>query len=183
MYYNLILDRLPNITPNGLKIRTDFRESIKFELLMQNSNIEEKDNAKEDQIERLVVGAIITNKNAEILLIKRKADDFLGGIFEIPGGKVENKESILNALIREVKEETNLDVKNINSYIDKFEYLSGSGKKCRQFNFYVETNADEKKIKLTEHDTYKWVGLDKIEAQNISDEVKECLIIYRFNEE
>lgn len=43
MYYNLILDRLPNITPNGLKIRTDFRESIKFELLMQNSNIEEKD--------------------------------------------------------------------------------------------------------------------------------------------
>ena len=30
-----------------------------------------KDNAKEDQIERLVVGAIITNKNAEILLIKR----------------------------------------------------------------------------------------------------------------
>ena len=43
MYYNLILDRLPNITPNRFKIRTDFRESIKFELLMQNSNIEEKD--------------------------------------------------------------------------------------------------------------------------------------------
>ena len=143
-----------------------------------------KDNAKEDQIERLVVGAIITNKNAEILLIKRKADDFLGGIFEIPGGKVENKESILNALIREEKEETNLDVKNINSYIDKFEYLSGSGKKCRQFNFYVETNADEKKIKLTEHDTYKWINLDEIEAQNnISKELKDTLLIYKFNQE
>lgn len=143
-----------------------------------------KDNAKEDQIERLVVGAIIINKNGEILLIKRKSDDFLGGIFEIPGGKVENKESILNALIREVKEETNLDVKNINSYIDKFEYSSGSGKKCRQFNFYVETNADEKKIKLTEHDTYKWINLDEIEAQNnISKELKDTLLIYKFNQE
>ena len=139
-----------------------------------------KDNAKEDQIERLVVGAIITNKNAEILLIKRKADDFLGGIFEIPGGKVENKESILNALIREVKEETNLDVKNINSYIDKFEYLSGSGKKCRQFNFKVEVTGGP--IILTEHDTYKWIGLNEIETQNVSNKVKDCLMIYRFNE-
>ena len=43
MYYNLILDRLPNITPNRFKIRTDFRETIKFELLMQNNNISEKD--------------------------------------------------------------------------------------------------------------------------------------------
>ncbi len=43
MYYNLILDRLPNITPNHFKIRTDFRETIKFELLMQNNNISEKD--------------------------------------------------------------------------------------------------------------------------------------------
>lgn len=46
MYYNLILDRLPKFTPNGLKIRTDFRESIKFELLMQNNNIDEKDKIK-----------------------------------------------------------------------------------------------------------------------------------------
>lgn len=43
MYNNIILDRLPNRTPHNFKIRTDFRESIKFELLMQNKNIEEKD--------------------------------------------------------------------------------------------------------------------------------------------
>ena len=41
--YNLLLDKLPQYTPSGLKIRTDFRESIKFELLMQDNKINDKD--------------------------------------------------------------------------------------------------------------------------------------------
>lgn len=46
MYNNILLDRLPIYTKNGLEIRSDFRESIKFELLMQNTNIDEKDKVK-----------------------------------------------------------------------------------------------------------------------------------------
>ncbi len=40
---NILLDRLPQYTPNGFKIRTDFRESIKFELLMQDNKIDDID--------------------------------------------------------------------------------------------------------------------------------------------
>lgn len=46
MYYNLILNKLPQYTPNHLKIRTDFRESIKFELLMQDKTISDEDKIK-----------------------------------------------------------------------------------------------------------------------------------------
>lgn len=42
MYYNILLDKLPQYTPARLKIRTDFRECIKFELLMQDNTIEEE---------------------------------------------------------------------------------------------------------------------------------------------
>jgi hypothetical protein len=42
MDINILLDRLPQITQSGYKIRTDFRESIKFELLMQDNKIDEK---------------------------------------------------------------------------------------------------------------------------------------------
>lgn len=42
MNKNILLDRLPQYTKSGLKIRTDFRESIKFELLMQDNKIDEK---------------------------------------------------------------------------------------------------------------------------------------------
>lgn len=40
---NILLDKLPQYTPQGLKIRTDFKETIKFELLMQDNKINEID--------------------------------------------------------------------------------------------------------------------------------------------
>ena len=43
MNKNILLDRLPQRTNSGLKIRTDFRESIKFELLMQDNSVNNKD--------------------------------------------------------------------------------------------------------------------------------------------
>ena len=46
MYYNLILNKLPQYTPSKLKIRTDFRETIKFELLMQDKTINDNDKIK-----------------------------------------------------------------------------------------------------------------------------------------
>lgn len=140
-----------------------------------------KEKAKTDGIERFVEGAIIANEKGEILLAKRKSDDFMGGIYEIPSGKAKKGENIMDALIRETKEETNLDIKSINAYIDQFDYLSGSCKKCRQFNFKVEVSGGP--ILLTEHDTYKWVSLEDIENEkNISPELKYSLLIYRFNE-
>ena len=42
MNNNLLLDRLPQYSKSGLKMRTDFRESIKFELLMQDANLNEQ---------------------------------------------------------------------------------------------------------------------------------------------
>jgi len=38
---NILLDNLPTQTPNGFKIRTDFRNVIKFELLMQDNKIKD----------------------------------------------------------------------------------------------------------------------------------------------
>lgn len=138
--------------------------------------------AIEDGIERFVVGAIITNENGDIFLAKRKKDDFMGGIYEIPGGNARKGENIYDTLIREIKEETNLDIKKVESYIDQFDYLSGSCKKCRQFNFEVKVTGGP--ILLTEHDSYKWISLEDIDKENeISPEVKHGLLIYKFNQE
>ena len=72
MFYNIILDKLPNITPHGLRIRTDFRESIKFELLMQNRNIDEKD--------KVMIALNLYYYNIEIKTdkdLKKAVDDIL----------------------------------------------------------------------------------------------------------
>ena len=50
--------------------------------------------AKEDGIEKIVVGGVITDENNKVLILRRKSDDFLGGIDELPSGKLEAGESI-----------------------------------------------------------------------------------------
>lgn len=138
-------------------------------------------NAKDDKIDNVVVGAIITNSKDEIFLAKRRVEDFMGGLYEIPSGKTKNNEKLYEALLREVKEETNLNVIKVNSYIDQFDYLSSSCKKCRQFNFNVEV--DDKQILLTEHDSYKWAKLEDIANEDeISPEVKKVLLTYIYNQ-
>ena len=138
-------------------------------------------NAKHDNVEKVVVGAIITNGDGDVFIARRKKDDFMGGYYEIPGGNSESGETIYDTLVREIKEETNLNIKGIISYVNYFDYVSDSGKKSRQFNFVVEVESIDNII-LTEHDYYEWLKLDNIEKINkISNEVKGVLMIYRFN--
>lgn len=88
----------------------------------------EKDLLK-DGIEKVVVGAVIFLSQETPLLLRRTASDFMGGLVELPSGTVDKGETLIEALVREVKEETGLSVASIDSYIGYFDYLSGSGKK------------------------------------------------------
>ena len=139
------------------------------------------ENGKKDEIEKNVVGALVLNSQNEILILTRKTNDFMGGIDELPSGNMEKGENIYEALVREVKEETNLDLKKVVSYINSFDYVSSSGKKARQFNFVVTVKSEEH-IKLTEHDHYQWLSIDEVRKNTrITDEVKNTLEIYYFN--
>ncbi len=57
-----------------------------------------------------VAVAIIYNQQGSILITQRAAHLPSGGLWEFPGGKLELHETPAAALIREVKEEVNLDV-------------------------------------------------------------------------
>lgn len=142
-------------------------------------NIEIK--AKQDEIVKRVAGAIITNVVGKILLLQRPLDDFMGGILELPSGNVEAEEAINQGLVREVKEETNLDTRTIGMFINSFDYLSSSGKKSRQFNFEVKVENYENII-LTEHDNYVWLDYEEVRNnERITDEVKYTIEIYNYN--
>ena len=59
---------------------------------------------------KIVVSIALINDNDEILLSKRPENKFLPGFWEFPGGKVEIGEAPKDALIREIKEELNIDI-------------------------------------------------------------------------
>jgi 8-oxo-dGTP diphosphatase len=131
--------------------------------------------AEADGVEQLVVGAIV-QQGDKVLLLKRPEDDFMGGIFELPSGKVDAGETLGAALVREVKEETNLDVTGIVDYIGCFDYASGSGRKSRQFNFAVSVARFEP-VDLQEHDAYTWMPLAS--ELPVTKAVREVFKAYR----
>lgn len=136
---------------------------------------------KEEGIVKNFVGAVILNEKNEVLIMSRKTDDFMGGIDELPSGNMEQGENIYESLVREVKEETNLDVVNVKSYIGNFDYISGSGKKARQYNFVIDVK-NTGNIILTEHDGYNWLTIEEIRKNSkITEEVKYILEICYFN--
>ena len=61
---------------------------------------------------KIVVSIALINNENEILLSKRPEKKHLSGFWEFPGGKVEEGETPEKALIREVKEELNIDINN-----------------------------------------------------------------------
>lgn len=131
--------------------------------------------ANEAGVQQLVVGAIVRDGD-NALLLERPETEFMGGIFELPSGKVEPGETLDAALIREVAEETGLTVVDIADYIGNFDYTSGSGKTSRQFNFSVTVEATEP-VTLTEHDSYMWAPLDSPLPVTIA--VDEIFRMYR----
>ena len=61
---------------------------------------------------QIVVSIALIDNNDHILISKRPEKKHLSGYWEFPGGKVEKNEAPENAIIREVKEELNVDINN-----------------------------------------------------------------------
>ncbi|WP_040817413.1 NUDIX domain-containing protein [Nocardia jiangxiensis] len=131
--------------------------------------------ASGDGIQQFVVGAVVQH-DGRVLLLQRPEDDFMGGIWELPSGKVELGETLDQALVREVKEEAGLDVTAVSEYLGSFDYQSGSGKKSRQFNFAVDV-ASADPVQLQEHDAYTWTALT--EEPPVTDTVRQVLAAYQ----
>jgi len=65
---------------------------------------------KNKSIPTLEVSTCIVKKKNKLLILQRPLEKMLGGLWEFPGGKIENKESKEKAAIREVMEETGLSI-------------------------------------------------------------------------
>lgn len=124
-------------------------------------------------IDRLVVAAVIRDGD-RVLLLERNPEDYLGGLFELPGGVVEPGETLQQALRREVAEETGLIVADPDCYLGGFDYHSQSGRLTRQFNFQL-TAPETPAIILSEHARFAWVGRAELAQYPVSPEVREVL--------
>lgn len=132
--------------------------------------------SKIDWIEKKVTWASIFIWD-KILVCQRTKDEFMPWLVELPSWNVEMNESLIEWLVREVKEETWLNINCVYSYVWYFDYLSWSWKKARQFNFLVTCDEWNVLINPDEHESYYLIDLDTINDFNISEKTKEIIKI------
>ena len=107
-----------------------------------------------------VVAAII-HKDNKILATKRGYGEFINQ-WEFPGGKIEENETKEEALIREIKEELNVDIEITNFALDlEYQYP----------NFYLKMSCFDCIIKngtpkLLEHNDARWLSKDELDDVN-----------------
>lgn len=133
-----------------------------------------REQAKADGITHLSTGVAVV-QGGRILVVRRAADDFLGGSCELPGGGVDEGESLHEAVTREVREETGLQVTEVLGMFPGFEYSTPKKPHVRQMNFLVRTATDDVHLS-DEHDQYKWIeSEEEVDALQATDAMKVCL--------
>lgn len=105
-----------------------------------------------------VVAAIIIKDN-KIFATQRGYGEFKGG-WEFPGGKVETGESLENALVREIKEELDADIK-VRELFETVEY-DYPNFHLTMHCFVCDLISDD--FVLREHDDARWLGKDELDS-------------------
>lgn len=111
-----------------------------------------------------VVAAVICNEDNKILIAQRNLKKSQGGLWEFPGGKIESGETREHAIVREIKEEMNIEIE-VEKYLAEkvFEYpektINLIALKCKIING---------KITLNEHEDAKWINKNELTNYNFA---------------
>ncbi|WEK46834.1 MAG: NUDIX domain-containing protein [Candidatus Andeanibacterium colombiense] len=73
----------------------------------------------------LVVGAALIDSGGRVLMYRRPLGKQHGGLWEFPGGKVENGETPADALVREIEEELGIELDP--AALEPAEFAQGAG--------------------------------------------------------
>ena len=106
-----------------------------------------------------VVAAVI-KKNDFFLIANRSFEANSSGLWEFPGGKVEEKETFVSALIREIEEELSLKIQ-VGDKITSID-LKALDKHISVHYFYALILSGE--ISLNVHSEFKWVERNQLES-------------------
>lgn len=116
---------------------------------------------------RVGIGVLILNDRGEVLLGLRKGSHGAGE-WNFPGGHLEFGETVFQTAIREVKEETGLDVKDVSliSVSDEMRYIKTDNKHYLNLGVMAKYNGGEPQLmepnKCAE---WRWFRFDSLPDQ------------------
>ncbi len=110
----------------------------------------------------------------KVLLQNRVKEDWKG--YTLPGGHVEQGESFVDAVIREMKEETGLDIKNPRlAGVKQFPIKDGKYENGRYIVFLFQTNDFTGNVASSDEGQMEWVDISKLSELDTVDDLEELL--------
>ncbi|MBU0998759.1 NUDIX domain-containing protein [Patescibacteria group bacterium] len=125
-----------------------------------------------------IVGALIFNQEGKVFLMTSPK---WKGKYVVPGGHIELGETIEEAVKREIKEETNLDIFNI-QFITLQEFIFGEDfhqKKHFLFLDYACETKDTDVVLNKEGSGYVWATIDEALRLPIEPYTKTAILKYK----
>jgi 8-oxo-dGTP diphosphatase len=107
-----------------------------------------------------VVVGVIPNAKKEILVTQRPTQKSYSGYWEFPGGKKEPNETAYQALVRELKEELDLEILSAEPW-KKLDYAYPE--KLVELDLWIVTEF-RREPRGMENQAFQWVALDQLAA-------------------
>jgi 8-oxo-dGTP diphosphatase len=114
---------------------------------------------------QLVVGAVIV-RDGRAFVHRRGYDRALfPGCWDIPGGHVSANETALDALRREVEEETGWRLRRVVAELGETRWTDNDGEPRREIDYLVEVDGDldAPRIEQPKHIEFAWVGIAELQ--------------------
>ncbi len=124
--------------------------------------------------------AIILNEKGEILVTKRAKNPGIG-MLDMPGGFIDERETAEEAVAREVKEETGLEVKSIKYLLSRPNTYLYSEVLYRTIDLFFECKVDtfEMSRQESEIEELMWINPDELDLDKLAfDSIKSGLDYY-----
>lgn len=124
-------------------------------------------------VQKIVLGGVVIKDGKILILQRHKDEDVYPNMWELPSGKRESLEPSETSLIREVREETGLDVKIIMPF-SVFDYQIEKPDEIRdstQINFLVAPLSDNI-ILSEEHQSFAWITKEEIDKYELTEATK-----------
>ena len=125
-----------------------------------------------------MVGAVIPDAAGRIFVHRRTPDrQLLPGAWDIPGGHVEPGESILDALRREIEEETRWQLARVVADIGHTSW-SDAGHQLLEVDYIVAVTGDMARPRLEagKHDAWAWIGENELDVLRVSRQKGDLLL-------
>ena len=122
-------------------------------------------------MKKVNVSAAVIVKDNKYFIAKRNKDKHLGGYFEFPGGKQNDNETLEQTVIREIKEELNVDI-TVDRKLGDEHY---SDEKINVHLHYFFCTIIKGDIVLKEHEEAAWVSKEEFNKYKFAEGDKDII--------